>query len=146
MAGFEPLKDVRDLNATSDDYRPKKWRNSQFESDTPQNRTYNDYATSIYEDSIGRQVEGDNLERSGMKSFHAAPFCPSIESANFNRRWQRGELGHSRLDEIAKAIRTLTYGEMFELAESMWKINSYSEITESDLPGVLHRWSASQRP
>jgi hypothetical protein len=56
------------------------------------------------------------------------------------------EPGHSRLDEIAEALRTLTYGEMLELAESMWKVNSHrSEIIESDLPGVLHRWSASQR-
>ena len=53
--------------------------------------------------------------------------------------------GRSRLDEIAEALRTLTYGEMLELAESMWKVNLHgSEITESDLPAVLHRWSTSQ--
>jgi hypothetical protein len=64
----------------------------------------------------------------------------------FERESPRNELGHFRLDEIAKAIRALTYGEMLELAESMWKVNSLaSEITESDLPRVLHRWSASQR-
>jgi hypothetical protein len=51
----------------------------------------------------------------------------------------RNELVHSRLDEIAKAIRTLTYGEMLELAEAMWKVTSRgSEITESDLPGRRH--------
>jgi hypothetical protein len=69
-----------------------------------------------------------------------------MKSGSFNLRGQQKQLGHSRLDEIAKAIRTLTYGEMLELAESMWKVNSHwSEMTESDLPGVLHRWSASQR-
>ena len=80
-----------------------------------------------------------------MNGFHAAPFPPP-KSQSFNLRGDRNELGHSRLDEIARAIRTLTYGEMLELAEAMWKVNSRgSEITESDLPGVLHRWSASQR-
>jgi hypothetical protein len=52
---------------------------------------------------------------------------------------------HSRLNEIAEALRTLTYGEMIELAESMWKLNSQgSEITESALPNVLYRWSKSR--
>jgi hypothetical protein len=52
---------------------------------------------------------------------------------------------HSRLDKIAEALRTLTYGEMIELAESMWKVNSQgSGITESALPNVLYRWSKSR--
>ena len=81
-----------------------------------------------------------------LNGFHTAPFPPQMKSRSFNLRRDRNELGHSRLDEIAKATRTLTYGEMLELAEAMWKVNSRgSEITESDLPGVLHRWSASQR-
>jgi hypothetical protein len=116
MSGFELLKGVRDLDATLDDYRPKKWRGNELESD------------------------------SRMNGFHAAPFPPPMRSQSFKLRGDRTELGHSRLDEIAKAIRTLTYGEMLELAEAMWKVNSRgSEVTESDLPGVLHRWSASQR-
>jgi hypothetical protein len=72
-----------------------------------------------------------------MNGFHTAPFPPPRKSRSFNLRGDRNELGHSRLDEIARAIRTLTYGEMLELAEAMWKVNSRgSEITESDLPGV----------
>jgi hypothetical protein len=54
------------------------------------------------------------------------------------------EPGHSRLDEIAEALRSLTHGQMLHLAESMWKVNSQgSGITESDLPNVLYRWSKS---
>jgi hypothetical protein len=54
------------------------------------------------------------------------------------------EPGHSRLDEIAEALRSLTHGQMLQLAESMWKVNSQgSGITESDLPNVLYRWSKS---
>ena len=146
MSGFELPKDLHDLDATFDDYRPKKWRGSQFESDSPRNRTYNDSSTSIYEESVGCHVDGNNIERSGMDGFHAAPFSPPMKPASFNLRGHHNELGHSRLDEIAAAIRTLTYGEMLELAESMWKVKALgSEISESDLPGMLHRWSASQR-
>jgi hypothetical protein len=131
MSEFDLLKGVRDLDATLDDYRPKKLRRNQFESDNPQSGTYNDTATSMCEEPAGRHVENNGL--------HAAP-------SSLNLRGHHNELGHSRVDEIAKAIRTLTYGEMLELAEAMWKVNSRgSEITESDLPGVLHRWSASQR-
>jgi hypothetical protein len=143
MFGFELPKGVRDLGATLDDYRPKKWR--QIQSDDPQNLTYNDSATSIYEEPFGCHVE-ENIERSGMSGFHAAPFSPRMKSASFNLGGYHNELGRSRLDEIAKAIRTLTYGEMLELAKSMWEVNSHgSELTKSDLPGLLHRWSASQR-
>ena len=54
------------------------------------------------------------------------------------------EPGHSRLDEIAEALRSLTHRQMLQLAESMWKVNSQgSGITESDLPNVLYRWSKS---
>jgi hypothetical protein len=133
MSRFDLLKGVRDLDAALDDYRPKKWRGNQFESST-------------YEEPIGGDVDGDNIERSGMSGFHAAPFPPPIKSGSFNQHGHRNELGHSRLDEIAKAIRALTYAEMLELAESMWKVNSHgSEIAEADLPSVWHRWSASQR-
>jgi hypothetical protein len=146
MSGFELPKGVRDLDATLDDYRPKKWRGTQFDSDSPQTSTYNARATSIYEESIAGRVEENNIERAGMSGFHAAPFPPRMNSERLDLRRHRNELGHSRLDEIAKAIRALTYGEMLELADSMWKVNSHgSEITKSDLPGVLHRWSASQR-
>jgi hypothetical protein len=54
------------------------------------------------------------------------------------------ERRHSRLDEIAEALRRLTHGQMLQLAESMWKVNSQgSGITESNLPNVLYRWSKS---
>jgi hypothetical protein len=52
------------------------------------------------------------------------------------------ELGRKRLDEIADVVRTLTYGEMMELAESMWNVRlGCAELTEDNLPAVLYRWS-----
>jgi hypothetical protein len=56
------------------------------------------------------------------------------------------ELGRKRLDEIADVVRLLTYGEMMELAESMWNVRpSDSELTEHNLPAVLYRWSTTRQ-
>jgi hypothetical protein len=115
-------------------------------SDSTQNYIHEEVASPIDEASIGYPVEEDNLERSGMNGFDATPFSPPMKSASVNLRGYHDEPSCSRLDEIAKIIRTLTYGEMLELAASLWRVNSHeSDISESDLPGVLHRWSASQR-
>ena len=56
------------------------------------------------------------------------------------------ELGRRRLDEIADVVRALTYGEMMELAESMWNVKpDGSTLTEHNLPAVLYRWSTSRQ-
>jgi hypothetical protein len=56
------------------------------------------------------------------------------------------ELGRKRLDEIADVVRALTYGEMMELAESMWNVRpDDSELNERNLPAVLYRWSTSRK-
>jgi hypothetical protein len=56
------------------------------------------------------------------------------------------DLGRKRLDEIADVVRLLTYGEMMELAESMWNVRpGDSELTEHNLPAVLYRWSTSRQ-
>jgi hypothetical protein len=56
------------------------------------------------------------------------------------------EMGRKRLDEIADVVRLLTYGEMMELAESMWSIRpDGSELTEHNLPAVLYKWSTSRQ-
>jgi hypothetical protein len=46
------------------------------------------------------------------------------------------------LDEIATVVRGLTYGEMIEFAETLWKAQPEgSAITQENLPSLLHRWS-----
>lgn len=56
------------------------------------------------------------------------------------------ELGRKRLDEIADVVRALTYGEMMELAESMWSVRPpETGLTEENLPAVLYRWSTSRK-
>jgi hypothetical protein len=56
------------------------------------------------------------------------------------------ELGRKRLDEIADVVRALTYGEMMELAESMWNVRPEdTELTEHNLPAILYRWSTTRQ-
>ena len=48
------------------------------------------------------------------------------------------------LDDIAAVIQSLTYGEMIELSEAMWKNRpNGSAVTLENLPELLHRWSTS---
>jgi hypothetical protein len=137
MSRFELPKDARDLDPILNDYRPKKWSGNHTEAD----RGYGDFANHVDEEPIGYPAGGNDTERSRADRFHHESSSPSTG----NLRGNNGELGYSRLNEIAEAIRTLTYGEMLELAESMWKVNAQgSEMTESDLPKVLYRWSKSR--
>jgi hypothetical protein len=48
------------------------------------------------------------------------------------------------LDDIASLVQGLTYGEMMELAEVLWKVQPEgSTVTQENLPELLHRWSKS---
>ena len=54
----------------------------------------------------------------------------------------RLELGRDRLNEIATLMRSLTYGEMIELAQAIWKIRPEGEeVDQHNLPMMLHLWS-----
>ena len=45
------------------------------------------------------------------------------------------------VDQIAQLTRSLTYGEMIELAAELWKAAGDTEITAKTLPALLHRWA-----
>jgi len=54
------------------------------------------------------------------------------------------QLHRNPLDEIATMVRALTYGEMMELAEAIWKIRPEGKgVSQDTLPMLLHRWSTS---
>jgi hypothetical protein len=54
------------------------------------------------------------------------------------------EFDRDRLNEIATLVRTLTYGEMMELARAIWKIRPEgAEVDQYSLPMMLHLWSTS---
>jgi hypothetical protein len=64
---------------------------------------------------------------------------------NINLRRLQEQLDRQPLDEIAMLVRALTYGEMIELAEGMWKVQPEgSAVTQENLPALLHRWSQSR--
>jgi hypothetical protein len=58
------------------------------------------------------------------------------------------ELNRNRLNEIAALVRALTYGEMMELAQAIWKIRPEGATTvdQHSLPMMLHLWSTSSLP
>jgi hypothetical protein len=56
------------------------------------------------------------------------------------------ELNRNPLNEIATMVRALTYGEMIELAQAIWKIRPEGEgVNQDSLPMLLHRWSTSSQ-
>jgi len=54
-------------------------------------------------------------------------------------------LNRNRLNEIAALVRSLTYGEMMELAQAIWKIRpeGTDTVDQTALPRMLHLWSTS---
>jgi hypothetical protein len=65
---------------------------------------------------------------------------PIINLQQFERR-----LNSKPLDDIAATVQYLTYGEMIELAETIWKCRQEdAAITLENFPALLHRWSKSR--
>ncbi len=60
-----------------------------------------------------------------------------------NLQTLEGELTRNRLNEIATLVRALTYGEMMDLAQAIWKIRPDGAIDQQSLPMMLHLWSMS---
>jgi hypothetical protein len=58
------------------------------------------------------------------------------------------ELNRNRLNDIAALVRSLTYGEMMELAQAIWKIRPEGTATvdQHTLPMMLHLWSTALSP
>jgi hypothetical protein len=54
-------------------------------------------------------------------------------------------LERQTIDEIAEMLRTLTYGEMIELAEGLWDVRPQTDLSKDSLPTLLHRWAMSRK-
>jgi|SRR5215467_9140280 len=144
MAGFELLRSMRDLKSISDDYRPKKWRANDVELDNTQRSIYDLHNEPFAGDD---STAGNSTEHSGANERRLTYNLPHpMNLATVDIGGPEEEPVRAPLDEIAKVLRRLTYGEMLELAESMWKVNPQgSNITESGLPAVLYQWSISRK-
>lgn len=91
-----------------------------------------------------RQDVANDVTRNGfdMRSHHEVAMNTGT---NINLRKLQEQLDRNPLDEIAMLVQALTYGEMIELAEAMWKVQpDGSAVTQENLPALLHRWSKSR--
>jgi hypothetical protein len=86
------------------------------------------------DDGAGGEFDMSNHYEAAMNS-----------GTNINLRRLQEQLDRQPLDEIAMLVRALTYGEMIELAEGMWKVQPEgAAVTQDNLPALLHRWSQSR--
>jgi hypothetical protein len=77
-----------------------------------------------------------------------APLGPAMSDLSaetaVNLRKLEQLLTRKPIDEIASLVQGLTYGEMIELAQAMWKAQPEgSAVTQENLPALLHCWSKS---
>lgn len=117
-----PVAREPDARSVLDDYRPKRLR------------------IHAISEVDGELYQPDELyEESRLES--------STEiSSQVNLQKLEHELSRNPLNEIATMMRALTYGEMMELAQAIWKIRPEGEgVSQDSLPMLLHRWSISSQ-
>jgi len=62
-----------------------------------------------------------------------------------NLRKLQDQLNRKPLNEIAALVLALTYGEMIEFADAVWKVQPEgSAINQENIPALLHRWAKAQ--
>jgi hypothetical protein len=66
-----------------------------------------------------------------------------LMDSGINLHKLEGELTRNRLNEIATLVRSLTYGEMMELARAIWQIRPEGAVDKESLPMMLHLWSTA---
>jgi hypothetical protein len=79
-------------------------------------------------------------------SYYDDPGASLLEATAVNLHKLEDELlNRNRLDEIAALVRSLTYGEMMQLAQAIWKIRpeDAGTVDQTTLPVMLHRWSTA---
>ena len=115
-----PMPRELDSRLISDDYRPRRAR------------------VGASSDADGANYQADELHEQSYAEVSAEI------SSQVNLRKLEHELSRNPLDEIATMVRALTYGEMMELAQAIWKIRPEGEgVDQNSLPMLLHRWSTS---
>jgi hypothetical protein len=93
-----------------------------------------------------QEDEAHYAEEAQDESYSETPMLPSpVSLPKLGDLPKPGEeSGRNRLNEIAGLMRTLTYGEMMELAHAIWKIRpDKEEVDQYSLPMMLHLWSTS---
>lgn len=103
-----------------------------------------DYRSGRNRTGTGRQGASDEGARHRLDVRNHYEVAMNT-GTNVNLRKIQEQLDRKPLDEIAMLVQALTYGEMIELAEAMWKVQPEgSAVTQENLPALLHRWSKSR--
>jgi hypothetical protein len=117
-----PMPRELDGRPALDDYRPKRLR------------------IHAISEVDGESYQADELYEPGYLD------APTEISHQVNLQKLEHELTRNPLNEIATMMRALTYGEMMELAQAIWKIRPEGEgVSQDTLPMLLHRWSISSQ-
>src|SRR5215472_1274213 len=118
MARFELPKWGRNLHSDSEEDLPKIPLRNRIEPESAGRVIYDDRSRPVAEDSIKYSVERNNTERSGSNAVYPTGTFPSAMKSVAADLCGPEEEPDRRppLDEIAGALRLLTYGEMLELA------------------------------
>lgn len=120
-----PMPRELDARPIASDYRPKRLR--LFDTSGSESESY--FGDELHDHDYSEA----SLEISGDVSPHRG-------EEELSRH--RLQLGRNRLNEIATLMRSLTYGEMIELAQAIWKIRPEGEeVDQHNLPMMLHLWS-----
>jgi hypothetical protein len=91
-----------------------------------------------------RRETTDGVARNGFDTRNHQEVSMNT-GTSVNLRKLQEQLDRKPLDEIAMLVQALTYGEMIEFAEAMWKVQpDGSAVTQENLPALLHRWSKSR--
>lgn len=124
-----PMPRELDTRPIASDYRPKRMRllgRGRVEDE------------SYYDD----ELHDDGYSHTSLEISDDV----SVDRREDELRRPRLELARNRLNEIATLVRSLTYGEMIELAQAIWKIRPEGEeVDQRNLPVMLHLWSTSSK-
>ena len=105
--------------------------------------TLNDYRPKRVRMRASSDVDGENYQDDEFHEQDCSEASTEM-SRQVNLRKLEHELNRNPLNEIATMMRALTYGEMMELAQAIWKIRPEGEgVNQDSLPMMLHRWSTS---
>jgi hypothetical protein len=117
-------------------------RRPPFPRDIDRRPIPDDYRSALAHRS--RIAERDVQEGPATEEIEAPTYRPNEmdRTMTVNLRKLEEQLNHKPLEEIAVLVHGLTYGEMIELAEAIWKLQPDGvTITQENLPALLHRWS-----
>jgi hypothetical protein len=99
---------------------------------------------------LGRRPKPDDYlpgrAASDEREINSSPDREEDLFPGVNLRTLQEHLLRHPLDEIAMLVGGLTYGDMIDFADAIWRVQPEGVfITQENLPALLYRWSKSHR-